>query len=291
MEGDLPQGDFEKLEIPLKRVNNLFLIEARIDSLEGNFIFDTGASKLVLNQTYFRNRKLSSGTTSYGIGGTGGQVFNQSIDSLIISELFFTGLNADVANLGHLETAKGVKILGLLGANLFLNMEMVIDEKNSVLILYKTDKHGERIFKGDVITDIPDIEIPLQVNNNIIFLNGIAGDKKLRFCLDTGAEINVLNNMVSNKVLKHFTLTNRAVLGGTSDQNVGVLRGQLDALIIGTDTLMNMPFVLTGLTNLEIVYNTTLDGILGYPFLAEGKVIINTKKNKLYQYFYREETR
>lgn len=39
----IPMGNFERLEIPLKRINNLFLIEARIDSLEGNFIFDTGA--------------------------------------------------------------------------------------------------------------------------------------------------------------------------------------------------------------------------------------------------------
>jgi len=287
----IPMGNFERLEIPLKRVNNLFLIEARIDSLEGNFIFDTGAPKLVLNKTYFRNWKLTNGSTAYGIGGAGTQVFTKSIDSLIIRELYFTDVQADVVNLGHIETAKGIKILGLLGANLFTDMEMVIDERNSKLILYKLDKEGERIFMGEVDTLIPDIEIPIELYNNIIFLGGEAGGKKLRFCFDSGAEINVLDNMVSNKVLNHFTLTNRAVLGGSSDQNVGVLRGELDFLIIDQDTLKNMPFVLTGLTNLETVYNTTLDGILGFPFLEKGLVIINTKKKKLYQYFYMEETR
>lgn len=290
-DGATPMGDFERLEIPLKRINNLFLIEARIDSLEGNFIFDTGAPKLVLNKTYFRNWKLSNGSTAYGIGGTAAQVFHQSIDSLIIDHLYFTDLDADVVNLGHIETAKGVKILGLLGANLFTDMEMVIDERNSKLILYKLDKEGERIFKGDADTLIPDIEIPVELYNDIIYLNGESGGKKLRFCFDSGAEINVLDNTVNNKVLDHFTLTNRAVLGGSSDQNVGVLRGELDFLIVGNDTLKNMPFILTGLSNLEIVYNTTLDGILGYPFLAKGKVVINTKKKKLYQYFYMEETR
>ncbi len=290
-DGAIPMGDFERLEIPLKRINNLFLIEARIDSLEGNFIFDTGAPKLVLNKTYFRNWKLSNGSTAFGIGGAASQVFQQSIDSLVIGELYFIDLDADVVNLGHIETAKGVKILGLLGANLFTDMEMVIDERNSVLILYKLDKEGERIFKGDTETLIPDIEIPVELYNDIIFFNGEAGGKKLRFCFDSGAEINVLDNTVSSKVLNHFTLTNRAVLGGSSDQNVGVLRGELDFLIVDNDTLKNMPFILTGLSNLELVYNTVLDGILGYPFLAKGKVVINTKKKKLYQYFYMEETR
>lgn len=287
----IPMGNFERLEIPLKRINNLFLIEARIDSLEGNFIFDTGAPKLVLNKTYFRNWKLSNSSTAYGIGGTTAQVFHQLIDSLIIDSLFFTDLDADVVNLGHIETAKGVKILGLLGANLFTDMEMVIDERNSKLILYKLDKAGERIFKGDRDTLIPDIDIPIELYNEIIFLNGEAGGKKLRFCFDSGAEINVLDNTVSNKVLSHFSLTNRAVLGGSSDQNVGVLRGELDFLIVDEDTLRSMPFILTGLTNLETVYNTTIDGILGFPFLEKGVVIINTKKKKLYQYFYREDTR
>lgn len=290
-DGATPLGDFEKLEIPLKRVNNLFLIEARIDSLEGNFIFDTGAPKLVLNKTYFRNWKLSTGSTAYGIAGANTQIFHQAIDSLIIDELYFTDLDADVVNLGHIETAKGVKILGLLGANLFTDMEMVIDERNSKLILYKLDKEGERIFKDDADSLVPDIDIAIEIYNDIIFLNGESGGKKLRFCFDSGAEVNVLDNTVSNKVLSHFTLTNRAVLGGSSDQNVGVLRGELDFLIIDEDTLENMPFVLTGLTNLETVYNTTIDGILGFPFLEKGIVTINTKKKKLYQYFYKEETR
>ncbi len=285
-----PQGIFERLVIPLKRVNNLFLIEARIDTLEGNFILDTGAPKLVLNKTYFRNYKLSPGTSSYGISGGGEQVFRQKIDSLIIQDLFFTELDADVVNLGHIEDAKGVKILGLLGANLFLDMEIEIDLLNSELILYKIDKEGERIYKGDTITLIADIKIPVETDNNLLFINIIVEEKKLRFCLDTGAEINVLSNTVSNKVLKHFALTSRASLGGSGSKSVDVLNGKLDVLTVGTDTLKNMPFVLTGLTYLQVVYDTTIDGILGYQFLAKGRIVINSKKREFLMYFYIEET-
>lgn len=49
-----PKSDFQSITTPLKRAGRLFLIEATIGDQTGNFVFDTGASKLVLNRTYFR---------------------------------------------------------------------------------------------------------------------------------------------------------------------------------------------------------------------------------------------
>ena len=49
-----PMGELESVIIPLKRVGRLFLMEAKIDDLTGDFLFDTGAAQLVLNSTYFR---------------------------------------------------------------------------------------------------------------------------------------------------------------------------------------------------------------------------------------------
>jgi len=51
---DEPLGDFQSITIPLKRAGRLFLIEAQVDGQIGNLVFDTGASGLVLNRTYFR---------------------------------------------------------------------------------------------------------------------------------------------------------------------------------------------------------------------------------------------
>src|SRR5438270_12969719 len=41
--------------IPFSRAGNLILVQAKADSMEGNFILDTGAPFLVLNLTYFRD--------------------------------------------------------------------------------------------------------------------------------------------------------------------------------------------------------------------------------------------
>ncbi len=54
LKGSTVSGSLSSIVIPLKQAGRLFLIEARIDDQEGNLIFDTGATGLVLNRTYFR---------------------------------------------------------------------------------------------------------------------------------------------------------------------------------------------------------------------------------------------
>lgn len=283
----LPQGDFDVLAIPLKRVQNLYLIEARIDTIIGNFILDTGAPRLVLNKTYFTSGRPSPGNTQYGITGGANTVLNTTIDSLIISELFYTSVDADIVNLGHLENARGVRILGLLGASLFNQMEMELDLRNDLLYLYKLDEKGNRLVGID--TSKSDLVLPLVMYNDIAFVEGKIGTKKLKFCLDTGAEKNVLSESVSNKVLSHFSLTKSGSLTGSGGSGTLVLSGAIDSVQLGGKYFKEMPFLLTNLSYLELVYGTSLSGILGYDFLAQGKVRINVKKNELSMYFYKPE--
>lgn len=279
-----PEGDFTKLTIPLKRVQNLFFIEAKVDTLVGNFILDTGAPNLVLNKTYFNDFRVAEGIASFGITGGGNQVYYKHLDSLVIDKLFYQSIDADLVDLGHLENSRGIKILGLLGANLFFGLEMEIDLQNSVVYLYKLDKAGNRL--EDIIQTKPDMEVPLVIENNIMFLNAMVGDKKLRFCLDTGAESNALSNNINNKVLQHFSLTGRTKLGGSGYQTMEVLNGKLDEFFIGEHLFPDMPFILSDISYLQTVYATNLNGVIGYPFFMRGKVIINTKKNLLSMYFY-----
>ncbi|MEO6168912.1 MAG: pepsin/retropepsin-like aspartic protease family protein [Chitinophagales bacterium] len=285
-----PEGDFEVLVVPLKRAQNLLLVEATVDSISGNFILDTGAPYLVLNKTYFRKGKEKEGARANGVTGGVSAVSHTVIDRLDIQKLFYKSIQADLVNLGHIEDSKGVKILGLLGASLFNELEMEIDIDKNVMYLYKLNKLGERISSAAQAAAIQaDLQIPLEIESNIIFLNATVGGSKLRYCLDTGAEINVLSNEVSKKVLQHFSLTSRNVLTGTSNQRVEVFGGELDELTIGNQTFENEQTILTGLAGLKSVYNTNLDGILGYNFLAKGRVIINYRKKQLTMYFYNTE--
>ncbi len=281
-----PQGNFDHITIPLRRVQNLFIIEARVDSMQGNFIFDTGALHLVLNKTYFRNGKKSD-ASNYGITGGGEQVMTSRVDTLSLGTLFYTDIIADVVNLGHIEDARGIKILGLLGADLFSGLVMEIDVAASVLRLYKPCCFESNFQKNDSLYSGV-AEWPVEAVNDIIFVQASAAGKDLRFCLDSGAETNVLSNAVSNKILKTFSLTTRTSLGGSGSQDISVLNGKLASILVGDKEFRDMPFVLTNLFYLQEVYATVFDGVLGYYFLSKGKVIIDPVQKKLIMYFYKD---
>src|ERR1700760_1631564 len=90
-----PIADFKTLIIPIKRAGNLIIVEAQIDTMEGNFVFDTGAPGLVLNETYFRDfPKIAD----QEVGGINGQTegFTTYVRNLKILDLTFSRLTADV---------------------------------------------------------------------------------------------------------------------------------------------------------------------------------------------------
>ena len=61
--------DPSDLEIPFNRAGNLILLKGKVDSIEGNFILDTGAPGLVLNITYFRHYPTQVAEERSGVTG------------------------------------------------------------------------------------------------------------------------------------------------------------------------------------------------------------------------------
>jgi predicted aspartyl protease len=245
--GPSPNGDFIKLTIPLKRAGNLLLVEALIDSVRGNLILDTGAPHLVLNKTYFRKGKQADGMMSDGITGGGSTVLHTTVGRLEIQELYFKSVSADLVNLGHIEDEKGVKIFGLLGAGIFAQTEIELDVMHDVLYVYKLNQDGERL-SGERPALAPNagLQVPISMEGGVIFLNTSTGGTKLRFCLDTGAEINVLSNEVNKKVLQHFRFKSLNTLIGSGSHKAEVIGGELDELMVGDYTFRNTQMILAG---------------------------------------------
>src|ERR1035437_10528097 len=96
----------DALTIPLKRVGNLFLIDAVVDNQTGNLIFDTGAMGLVLNRTYYRDHVVSDRHYANGVNGAISDVSFVNIDKIKFSELTFTNNRAELTDLGHIENKR-----------------------------------------------------------------------------------------------------------------------------------------------------------------------------------------
>jgi predicted aspartyl protease len=274
-----PFGKLETVTIPLKRIGKLFLIEASVDNQIGNFVFDTGSSRLVLNTTYFRKYLTLENAGAGGVTGTVAKTGRVYVKRIQLAGLEYSNTPADVTNLGHIEDRRGVRILGLFGFSMFKNMEIVIDANRNELRLFRLDKKGNRI--TPVGRPGFDMVQEFVVHQDVIFLQAKIGGKVLDFCLDTGAESNVLNSQSSKKVLGTVSIQRRSSLVGAGSARREVLYGVMNDFTMGDHSLANMQTIITSLENMSESYGFSIDGMLGYDFFNQGEICINMVRNEM----------
>ncbi|MCK9412352.1 MAG: retropepsin-like domain-containing protein [Prolixibacteraceae bacterium] len=276
-----PENDqkIDSVIIPLKRAGRLLLVEANVDGETGNLVFDTGANGLVFNSTYFRNHVRSDVSGSNGITGSVGNVEHITIDKIEFANLTYKKVRADLTNLGHIENSKGIKILGLFGFNMIRDFEIILDTKGNQLKLYRIDKTGNRIV-NDQYKFRPDYSQLFKTNSNILYLTGKIGGKTLNFCLDTGAETNVINSYSGKNILSTLTITRRSSLRGAGSSRSEVLFGRMNDFTLGSKPINGMETVISNLEALSEAYGTKIDGMLGFNFMEQGIVCINFVKRQ-----------
>jgi predicted aspartyl protease len=283
----MPAGT-DAIIIPLKNAGRLFMIEAVIDNESGNLIFDTGATGLVLNRTYFRKYVLTGNENPKGITGSVANVENINTGKISFAGLSFNKMSASLADLGHIENRRGVKVLGLMGFDMIKDFEIVIDVTHNQLQLFRIDNKGIRKnssqaeFRGDHTQKI-------EFTKNILFLNAEAGGKILKFCLDTGAETNAISDHSPKSVLSTISIERRSNLRGAGSSTSEVYFGIMKDLKIGEHTLKNMETIITSLESLSEAYGVAIDGMLGYNFLSKGVICINFVKRQMDIQFIKKE--
>jgi hypothetical protein len=268
--------------IPIKRAQNLILIEASVDSTIGNFVFDTGAPCLILNQTYFRNYVNYGSSVSGGVNG-GASSFKTFVKSFEFSQLNYKKLDADVVDLSAIENSKKVKILGLLGTQLFSNYAVVIDPYQNQMYIHEVDKKGNFNDEQNRFRNLY-LKTNFSLNNNVILLNAKVRGKNLIFAFDTGAEVNLIDFRMPKKVASALYPINRINMVGVGEENTELLYAKLDSLEIETRTFMNNRFLIADLKKMNKYYDQYIDGILGYDFYSRGIFMLNFVKKEFVMY-------
>lgn len=273
-----PQTDM--ITIPLKGAGRLFMLEAVIDNQKGNLIFDTGASGLVLNRTYFRKYLKLDEQQSNGITGNVGQVDKINVAKMNISGLTYDNTEAALADLGHIENKRGVKVMGLIGFELFKDFEVVIDLNGRELQLHRLDLSGKRKSSASPAF-IPDYSQKIDFYKNIVFLKASIGGKILKFCFDTGAETNAINHHSTKNVLNSIAIESMSNLRGAGSTSVEVLFGTIRNFKIGDHSIPDMETIITNLDPLIEAYGVQIDGMLGYNFISQGVISFNFVKKQM----------
>ncbi|KAA3438504.1 aspartyl protease family protein [Rufibacter hautae] len=280
-------NDSASCVIPFTRAGNLILLQARADTTQGNFILDTGAQNLVLNITYFRDypKTRDSGAQRTSVTGSTAAVIKTVVKNFSLGTLRYNRLRADLTPLGHLENTKGVKILGLLGMELFRQCEMIIDYERSLIYLHQIGKKEADTYQSTFLQDTSTFHrIPIDLKDNRIIAHTEMAGKKIDFIIDCGAETNILDSRLPNKVFENVVITGRVMLSGTGNRKIEALRGDMKNVRFGTQDIPNLPVLITSLENTCFSYNGCINGVLGFDFLAvnNNKIGFNFVRRELY---------
>lgn len=278
-------NDSSVIVIPFSRAGNLILVRARADSIEGNFILDTGCPHLVLNMTYFRHYETTWEQDEQK-GGMTGEIATAL--QTVISNFRFGGtehyrVKTDLVNLGHIENSKGVKILGLIGMQLLDRYEMIIDFERSQIHLRKANRKDDLASQNEVLRDTAAYHtIPIEMKDDRIIVRTELAGKKIRLIIDSGAESNVLDSRLPDKVFEQVNINGRIILTGAGNKKVEALRGDLQTLVIGGQRVNDLPVMITNLEKTCFSYGGCVDGILGFDFLSLQKIGFNFVTRKMY---------
>ncbi|WP_299625311.1 aspartyl protease family protein [uncultured Tenacibaculum sp.] len=269
--------------IPFKLVDRLIVIEGKIKGKQGNFIIDTGSETMILNKVHFKTysfekeKKNTSGVINYV-----DDIFEKKIKKLSLGAITFKNKRSDIIDLSHIEKSKKMKLLGIIGFSTLKDYEVFIDLYLNQITLTKVDRDGNTLNDHVYLEKIVD-SINFKLKKHTIVLNGYIGNEEVVFGLDSGAEFNQLNKRINKKALRHFYPKKRVKLMGASKKKIEVLYGNLFRVKLNDNTFFGpMKTMLTNLNNMNNAFGTKLDGILGYDFFAQKRVIINYKKEKLY---------
>ncbi|KAF0195640.1 MAG: hypothetical protein FD166_2813 [Bacteroidetes bacterium] len=280
LKGEKIDGNLNSVVIPLKQAGRLFMIEAKINEQEGNLIFDTGATELVLNRTYFRKYSSYEKQAGGGITGSMSKVYGTILKKIDVSGLFYNQVAADLADLGHIEDKRGVKILGLFGVKMIDNLEVIFDAAHSELRLNRVDEDGNRL-DPDANNMQYEFTQKLDTRCNFMMIRGRINDKELYFCLDTGAEINVLSNNIPKKAMGTVLISRRSNLGGSKSGSVEALYGTMKQFEFGNYQFGSMGTVIIDLSSMCEAYGCSIDGMLGYDFWQKGVFCFNYRKKEI----------
>ncbi len=278
------QDDSLSTAVPFVKIGNLIVLQGTVDGVSGNFILDTGAPHLVLNQVYFRNYPVNvvSNEEHTSVSGTSAMIQKTTVKNFGIGEMAYHHLEADLVDLGQIENSKGIKVLGLIGYDLLRNCEIVIDYEAGILYFHRIGRREGARYNSPHLQQGGFLTEEIAVQNNQVMLHMQMRGKKMKFVLDSGAETGILDSRLPESILAHVAIIGRMTIKGTGTKDVEALRGNISGLQMGTEVLEPLPVLIANLEHTCFAQNMGVHGVVGLQFMAVKKIGFNFVTRKMY---------
>src|SRR5205085_1988262 len=178
--------------------------------------------------------------------------------------------------LKHVGTTVGAKIDGDLGYNFLISFRISIDYEKCQLRL--DDPRRLDVFNRDSQTEVP---LRLASPAKPLILVDVHANRKgpFQFAIDTGTS----TTAITPELAKHLRVAGSPIgPGTTAGAHVAVNAGMLDSFMVGGAKVDAMAVVIADFfSTLSEAVGAKLDGIVGYNFLRNYKLVIDYPNERL----------
>lgn len=250
------------IALSFKLERGMIYLEAVIDGQSGDFILDTGAPGLVVNEIPkditpdYQARSCSENVT---IGVKPVKKFSWANRTI-------RNLEAITLDLSHLDKLHDADVEGMIGYELLKNNTLFIDYQRNQLLLLKN--------RMNVALAAPSARIPFELYDHLPVIEVVIADKSFRLGIDTGAATNLLDRGCATHLANTLQQRPTEEIQGLDQGIQKVEAAYLEGVKAG-DFEFSGKFLFLDLSHLNMDEQPSLDGLLGYQFLSNYRVAID----------------
>ena len=235
------------------------------------FILDTGAGTSLLSPELAQKigAKIIGAKEGQSAGGKV-SVSLAKVDSLAVGETRRDDVDVGIVDLSHIGKTIGAKIDGDLGYNFFDRFQITIDYSNCEIRF--DDPKGVEYFGAAARAEMP-LRLANPAKPLILVDTYLNGRGPFQFAIDTGTSTTAIAPELAKQLGVAGSPIGPATTGGS---HIDVTAASLQSFAIGRAKVDNMAVVVADFfTVLSQAVGAKLDGIVGYNFLRNYKVVID----------------
>jgi predicted aspartyl protease len=236
-----------------------------------DFILDTGAGTSLLSSELARQleAKVIGSKEGQSAGGKV-SVSLAKVDSMAVGETKLRDVDVGIVDLAQIGKTIGVKIDGDLGYNFLKHFRVTIDYRDCE-IRFDDPKRVES-FGRSAKTEVP-IHLASPAKPLILIDVQANGRGPFQFAVDTGTSTTAIAPGLAKQLGVESSPVGAGTTGGAP---IDFSAGNLRSFQLGGAKIDNMPVVVADFfTMLNAAIGAKLDGIVGYNFLRNYKVVID----------------
>ncbi len=258
----------------------LIWVWATIDGTSGWCLLDTGAPGLIVHRPL--NGALALPLQASGMAGEPQAAMPVEINSLRWGPIELNDISAWQTDLSRLTALLNRSVLGVLGMEVLDQLRLTIDYGTEILLMESATTGAGPLFAIPGARQIACL--PFEWAGHVPVIELVVKGHSLRLGIDTGASVNLLDSGWLRK-RRDVVLPTKDVPRNVQLQFLGQADGQVypqqDLRLEVETKKVEVVFVLMPFRRRARRMDLDLDGLLGYPFLKNYRVVLDFQHNRL----------